>query len=60
MNHIQQRFVCSVCKRGFIVDVFSIGTEHQIIQAVTCVECAYKVKGNILDDKDKPQNEATN
>lgn len=48
MEHHQKDISCGVCGRQFIVDVFSIGTTHQTIKAVTCRECAIKVGGNII------------
>ena len=48
MNHYQEQFKCSVCSRVLIVDIFSFGVTHQNIEAVTCLECAKRVKGNIL------------
>lgn len=50
MKHYQEQFKCSVCGRVLIVDLKSIGTTHQSILAVTCLECAKKVGGNILGD----------
>jgi len=31
---------CNVCKKEIIADVFSNGTTHQTIQAMTHAECA--------------------
>ena len=49
MTHYQEQYQCSVCKRKVIVDITSIGTGHQIIQAITCYDCAIKVGGNIME-----------
>ena len=46
--HRQEVFTCAVCGRSLIVDLFSIGTEHQTIRAVTCYECAKSAGGNIM------------
>ncbi len=51
MEHYQEEFKCGVCGREFIVDIQSIGSGHQTIKAVTCKQCAIKVKGNIMGDK---------
>ena len=48
MEHYQQQIACGVCTRLFIIDVSSIGTSHQFIQAVTCYACAEQVKGRIM------------
>jgi len=53
MEHYQDNFRCSICKREFVVDIISIGTSHQVIQAITCKECGLKVKGNIMANKEE-------
>ena len=50
MEHYQSRFVCKGCGRELIVDIVSIGTGHQMIQAVTCSECAKKMGGKIMSE----------
>jgi hypothetical protein len=49
--HRQEVFCCQVCGRSLIVDLFSIGSEHQTIRAVTCYDCARKANGNILGNQ---------
>ena len=51
MNHYQKQFQCSVCKREIIVDIQNIGISHDTIMAVTCLECAKRVGGNIMGNK---------
>ena len=51
MTHYQKQFQCSVCKREIIIDIQNIGVSHDMIMAVTCLECAKKAGGNILGDK---------
>jgi len=48
MQHYQSRIACGVCKRPFIVDIFSVGTPHQFVKAVTCEECAKRAGGLIM------------
>lgn len=43
MEHYQEQYTCSVCKRILVVDIKSIGTEHQDILAVTCRDCSTRV-----------------
>jgi len=50
MEHYQKQYKCSVCKRELIVDLTSIGTQHQNIMAITCKECAKLVNGNIMKE----------
>ena len=40
MQHYQEQYTCSQCKRILVVDINSIGTGHQSILAVTCRDCA--------------------
>lgn len=40
MEQYQVKKPCGICKREIIADVFSNGTEHQTIQALTHEECA--------------------
>lgn len=42
MQHYQIKKACGVCKRAIIADVFSIGTPHQSIEALTHAECAVR------------------
>ena len=49
--HRQEVFFCAVCGRSLIVDVFSIGSEHQTIRAVTCYDCARKANGNVMGNQ---------
>ena len=63
MTHYQKQFQCSVCKREIVIDIQNIGISHDTIMAVTCLECAKKVGGNIMGEKveelkfDIPTNE---
>ena len=43
MEHYQEQFKCSKCKREFIVDITSIGIGHQTILAITCKDCATNI-----------------
>lgn len=51
MKHYQLQFQCGICKREFVVDIISIGTTHQTIQAITCLKCAKKVGGKIMKNE---------
>lgn len=42
MEHWQVKKNCGVCKKGIIADVFSVGTSHQEIVALTHAECAVR------------------
>jgi len=48
MNHYQEQFTCSVCRRELVADIQSIGSGHQTIMAITCKECGIKVGGKIM------------
>ena len=51
MEHYQEKYNCGLCGRTSVVDIQSIGTGHQMIKVVTCLECAIKVKGNLMGNK---------
>lgn len=40
MEHYQVKMVCKPCGKEIIADVFSVGTTHQTIHALTHKECA--------------------
>ncbi len=50
MNHYQEQFRCSKCGRELIVDIISVGTEHQSVKAVTCKECATHILGDKIEE----------
>ena len=39
MQHYQKQISCTICERVFIVDIVSIGSPLQSVEAVTCLEC---------------------
>lgn len=46
MEHYQVKKPCGICKREIIADIFSIGSGHQSIEALTHGECAvYEFEG---------------
>ena len=52
MRHYQKQFECSICGKVIIIDFTSIGTTHQMVQGVTCLECAKNApNSNIMGDK---------
>ena len=55
MEHYQEQFKCSKCKRWLIVDIMSYGSGHQSILGVTCKKCATRImkKGEIEKPKTK-------
>lgn len=50
MTHYQIQKSCSICGRKIVVDITSIGSPHQNIEAVTCIECVPD-KSKLLGDK---------
>lgn len=56
MEHYQEQYTCSVCKRVLVVDISSIGTGHQSILAVTCKGCATRIMkdGEVEEPEFKP------
>ena len=60
MQHWQEQYQCSKCKREFIVDITSIGTGHQSIVGITCKECAIRImkKGKVEELEFKPITES--
>ena len=65
MEHTQLRKACKICGRPFIIDIFSVGSPHQFVQAVTSEECVKAAGGRIMPEgeveiidiggKDRPQ-----
>ena len=51
MQHYQEQYTCSICQRVFVVDFTSIGTGHQTILAITCLECVKKIGGRIMGEE---------
>jgi hypothetical protein len=59
MQHSQKRLTCPGCKRVVVIDVLSIGTPHQFIQGMACLECIPELGGTLLKEGEVKKIEPT-